>query len=87
MEVLFVFNISEIHRWCMLPSFISNKQAQKVLSTGKSLNFLRHVCNFVSQIGGRDSIKAALQKITGNFYIKLYMLCILEVFLFSLSGS
>ncbi|MCL4125079.1 UNVERIFIED_CONTAM: hypothetical protein GTU68_066359 [Idotea baltica] len=51
-------------RWCMLPSFIGQKQAEKVLATGKSLDFLRSVCNFKSPIGGRDSIKSALQKTT-----------------------
>ncbi|KAL7645385.1 UNVERIFIED_CONTAM: hypothetical protein RMT77_003771 [Armadillidium vulgare] len=49
-------------RKCMLPSFISLKQAQKVLATGKSLNFLRHVCNFKSAIGDRDLIQTAVGK-------------------------
>ncbi|KAB7501881.1 Gamma-tubulin complex component 3, partial [Armadillidium nasatum] len=54
-------------RKCMLPSFISLKQAQKVLATGKSLNFLRHVCNFKSAIGDRDLIQTAVGKTSGTF--------------------
>lgn len=51
-------------RWCMLPSFISKSQAQKVLASGKSLNFLRNVCHFRAPIAGRDAIKSALQQTT-----------------------
>lgn len=50
----------------MLPSFISKSQAQKVLASGKSLNFLRNVCHFRAPIAGRDAIKSALQQTTGE---------------------
>ncbi|KAK4297042.1 hypothetical protein Pmani_030506 [Petrolisthes manimaculis] len=51
-------------RWGMLPSFISKTQAEQVLASGKSLNFLRNVCQFRAPISGRDAIKAALQQTT-----------------------
>lgn len=51
-------------RWCMLPTFINKSQAQKVLASGKSLNFLRNVCHFRAPIAGRDAIKASLQQTT-----------------------
>ena len=57
-------------RWCMLPSFISRSQAEKVLSTGKSLNFLRNVCHFRDPISGRDAIKKALEETTGNLLLR-----------------
>ena len=46
----------------MLPSFISKAQAVKVLSTGKSINFLRNVCHFREPISGRDAIKKSLEE-------------------------
>nr|XP_045616749.1 gamma-tubulin complex component 3 homolog [Procambarus clarkii] len=51
-------------RWSMLPSFINKSQAQRVLASGKSLNFLRNVCHFRAPIAGRDAIKTALQQTT-----------------------
>ncbi|KAK8721079.1 hypothetical protein OTU49_012942 [Cherax quadricarinatus] len=51
-------------RWSMLPSFINKCQAEKVLASGKSLNFLRNVCHFRAPIAGRDAIKTALQQTT-----------------------
>ncbi|KAK7069968.1 Gamma-tubulin complex component 3, partial [Halocaridina rubra] len=49
-------------RWTMLPSFISKSQAQQILASGKSLNFLRNVCQCQGPISGRDVIKRALQQ-------------------------
>ncbi|XP_068228205.1 gamma-tubulin complex component 3 homolog [Palaemon carinicauda] len=51
-------------RWPMLPSFITKLQAEKILASGKSLNFLRNVCHFNAPIAGREVIKAALQQTT-----------------------
>lgn len=51
-------------RWSMLPSFITRSQAQRVLASGKSLNFLRNVCHFRAPIAGREAIKTALQQTT-----------------------
>lgn len=51
-------------RWSMLPSFINKSQAQRVLASGKSLNFLRNVCHFRAPIAGREAIKTALQQTT-----------------------
>ncbi|XP_076030777.1 gamma-tubulin complex component 3 homolog isoform X2 [Oratosquilla oratoria] len=51
-------------RYSMLPSFISAQQAHKVLATGKSLNFLRNVCQVRAPIAARETIKKALQQTT-----------------------
>ena len=39
----------------MVPSFISRSEAKKILSTGKSINFLREVCKDFSTLQGRDT--------------------------------
>ncbi|CAL4086382.1 unnamed protein product, partial [Meganyctiphanes norvegica] len=51
-------------RWTMLPSFIKPNQALRILATGKSLNFLRVVCQYRAPIAAREAIKDLLQKTT-----------------------
>ncbi|ELU14115.1 hypothetical protein CAPTEDRAFT_224608 [Capitella teleta] len=46
-------------RKAMIPSFISPDQANKILLTGKSINFLRQVCKDRTTIRNRDAIKNA----------------------------
>lgn len=41
----FVFiNLAIFFREAMIPSFITHEQAEKILATGKSIDFLREVC-------------------------------------------
>ncbi|XP_071440616.1 gamma-tubulin complex component 3-like [Hetaerina americana] len=49
-------------RETMLPTFISMSQAKKILSTGKSINFLREVCEDHTPLRGREALKQALEK-------------------------
>ncbi|XP_070173338.1 gamma-tubulin complex component 3-like isoform X2 [Littorina saxatilis] len=42
-------------RKSMIPSFLSTDQARRILLTGKSINFLRQVCQDRTAIRGRDS--------------------------------
>ncbi|KAG8224877.1 hypothetical protein J437_LFUL006471 [Ladona fulva] len=49
-------------RETMLPTFISMSQARKILSTGKSINFLREVCEDHTPVKGREALKQALEK-------------------------
>jgi len=45
----------------MLPSFISLKQAEKILAIGKNINFLKEICNNVDGFAGRYEVKALLE--------------------------
>lgn len=48
-------------RKSMVPSFLSMKQARKILSTGKSINFLRQVCLDRTPLHGREAIRSTLE--------------------------
>ena len=48
-------------RESMVPSFISMAQARKILATGKSINFLRQVCEDHSQVNSREMLRQALE--------------------------
>ncbi|XP_049773994.1 gamma-tubulin complex component 3-like isoform X1 [Schistocerca cancellata] len=45
----------------LVPSFISLAQARKILATGKSINFLREVCQDHTPIKGREALRLALE--------------------------
>lgn len=49
-------------RESMIPSFISMAQARKILATGKSINFLRQVCEDHSPVNSREMLRQALEK-------------------------
>lgn len=51
-------------RSSMLPTFISPEMANKILVTGKSINFLREICQDKTPVDGRDELKMCLE-ITG----------------------
>ncbi|XP_013415922.1 gamma-tubulin complex component 3 homolog [Lingula anatina] len=46
-------------RKSMIPSFLNMDQARKILLTGKSINFLRQLCQDRTQIKRRDVVRAA----------------------------
>ena len=48
----------------MIPKFLSLSWVKKILATGKSINFLREVCQDTSDISGRDVVKANLDSMT-----------------------
>ncbi|XP_050311014.1 gamma-tubulin complex component 3 [Anthonomus grandis grandis] len=43
-------------RKSMIPSFINMEQAQRILATGKSINFLRQICRDGGQLPGREAL-------------------------------
>ncbi|KAJ4428063.1 hypothetical protein ANN_24077 [Periplaneta americana] len=45
----------------MVPSFIPLAQAKKILATGKSINFLREICQDHTPVKGRELLKHALE--------------------------
>ncbi|XP_049782723.1 gamma-tubulin complex component 3-like [Schistocerca cancellata] len=45
----------------LVPSFISREQACKILATGKSINFLREVCQDHGPIKGRAALRRTLE--------------------------
>lgn len=47
----------------MLPIFISDDQAKKILVTGKSINFIREVCQDLSNMPSRNVLQRTLQNI------------------------
>lgn len=47
-------------RESMVPSFMSMAQARKILATGKSINFLRQVCEDHSPVNSREILRRAL---------------------------
>ncbi|KAK3910056.1 Gamma-tubulin complex component 3 [Frankliniella fusca] len=49
-------------RESMVPSFISMAQARKILATGKSINFLRQVCEDHSPVNSREMLRQVLEK-------------------------
>ena len=54
----------------MLPSFISSEQAQKILATGKSLNFLRCVCRIGAPLNEQEAMASALRDTTGGWALQ-----------------
>lgn len=46
-------------RKSMVPAFLTMDQASKILLTGKSINFLRHVCHDNTQIKTREAVQHA----------------------------
>ncbi|GLG92787.1 Gamma-tubulin complex component 3, partial [Gryllus bimaculatus] len=44
----------------LVPSFVPMAEANKILATGKSINFLREVCQDQTPIHGRDMLRQAL---------------------------
>lgn len=53
----------------MLPSFISRKLAEKILSTGKNINFLRDICLNSKGYNKRNDIRQTLEDSPGNIII------------------
>jgi gamma-tubulin complex component 3 len=49
-------------RESMLPKFISNKMAKKILLIGKSINFLKEVCQVKTTVRERDELKMHLER-------------------------
>lgn len=46
-----------IVRKSMVPSFISMKQATRILASGKSINFLKQICKDGGQLPGREALQ------------------------------
>jgi gamma-tubulin complex component 3 len=59
----------------MVPSFIPLTQAKKILATGKSINFLREICQDHTPVKGREELKHALESTSGKFTCSLSFLC------------
>ena len=49
-------------RVAMIPKFLSLSWAKKILSTGKSINFLHHVCKDTGHVEGRAGVISQLEK-------------------------
>lgn len=52
----------------MIPSFITLDQANKMLATGKSINFLRQICKDTEELPGRDSLQKLFASTTGSYF-------------------
>jgi gamma-tubulin complex component 3 len=50
----------------MVPSFIPLAQAKKILAIGKSINFLREICQDHTPVKGREELKRALESTSGE---------------------
>jgi len=50
----------------MVPSFIPLVQAKKILATGKSINFLREICQDHTPVKGREELKHAVECTSGE---------------------
>lgn len=50
----------------MIPSFITMEQSRKILATGKSINFLRQVCQDNKELYSRDSLQKLFSTTTAN---------------------
>lgn len=55
-------------RSSMVPSFITNSQAKKILATGKSINFLRQICKDNGQLPGREQLQKLFKTTSGNIF-------------------
>lgn len=53
----------------MLPKFISVALADKILSVGKSINFLREICCDEKPFSQRDKIKTIFLNTDGNHFL------------------
>lgn len=62
-------------RQSMVPSFISGRQANKILATGKSINFLRQVCKDSGQLPGREALQKLFKTTSGKPFVKFSTLC------------
>jgi len=49
----------------MLPSFINMKGAQKILATGKNINFLKDICHNSRGYECRNEVKIVLESTPG----------------------
>lgn len=57
-------------RKSMIPSFLSTDQARRILLTGKSINFLRQVCQDRTSIRGREAAMAVDMKQAQSMFIQ-----------------
>jgi hypothetical protein len=55
----------------MLPSFISDTQAKRILATGKNINFLKEICHNAKGYEGRNQIKSLLERSPGEDIVLL----------------
>lgn len=69
----------------MVPSFIPLAQAKKILATGKSINFLREICQDHTPVKGREELKHALECTSGEL-IANFSFSILHFSIFYLLG-
>ncbi|GLV41423.1 Gamma-tubulin ring protein 91 [Carabus blaptoides fortunei] len=53
-------------RSSMLPSFITVAQAKKILVTGKSINFIREICQDLSNLPGREVMQRTFENINAE---------------------
>lgn len=53
-------------RYSKVPSFIPLVQAKKILATGKSINFLREICQDHTPVKGREELKHTLECTSGE---------------------
>jgi hypothetical protein len=56
----------------MVPSFIPLAQAKKILATGKSINFVREICQDHTPVKGREELKHALECTSGEFITNIF---------------
>ena len=52
----------------MLPEFISVQLAEKILSVGKSINFLREICGDEEPYSEREKMRELFLNADGNFF-------------------
>lgn len=53
----------------MIPTFITLDQANKILATGKSINFLRQICKDSEELPGRDALQKLFTTTSGMMII------------------
>lgn len=53
----------------MVPSFITMSEARKILVTGKSINFLREICQDMTSSSERETMLKTFEIIDGMFHI------------------
>lgn len=58
-------------RTSMLPIFISTDIANKILITGKSINFLREICEDKSPVKGREELRQCFEQNAENIFSKV----------------
>lgn len=51
----------------MVPSFITMAEARKILVTGKSINFLREICQDMTSSSERETMLRTFETIDGTF--------------------